>query len=69
MPGLDIPTRWNSTHDMLQSCLRIEHSLTRMSEDLSKSKVSEGGIKPMVTEDWEKLEIMVEFLEPFNHCK
>ena len=66
VPSLDVATRWNSTHNMLASCLRVKHSFTRISSEFAREFDS---IEEMTSSDWEKITLIIDFREPFNQCK
>ena len=68
VPSLDLPMRWNSTHDMLQSCLRVKKSITYISEEFSKDTKDENKIKKFTNSDWNKIQLITDFLEPFKQA-
>ena len=54
-PILDVPTRWNSTFDMLKRALRLKGCLSNYSNAIP-------------SEDWDFFEDTCSFLEPFKEC-
>ena len=54
-PILDVPTRWNSTFDMLQRALRLKACLNGYSNSIP-------------SEDWDFFEEICSFLGPFKEC-
>ncbi len=55
---------------MLQSCLRIQKSFGQLSEQLFEEHIADTDepIATMKEQDWEKVTIMVAFLEVFFQC-
>ena len=68
VPTMDVKTRWNSTHQMLKSALRLKKSLTQTSSYLQREDPT---IKyPVIDEnDWLIATTLTDFLEPFYQCK
>jgi len=64
---LDVPTRWNSTHQMLKNALRIIKSITATSNYLVFEKQT--SFSALVDEDWNLIEIFAQILEPFDQGK
>ena len=62
---MDVEIRWNSTHDMLSSALRIRKSLTTISKDLEETNESDGTKSSITLHDWINAELVVNLLEPF----
>ena len=60
--------RWNSTHDMLQSCLRVNKSRTHLSEEFSKDTKDENTIEKFTNSDWNKIQLITDFLEHFKQA-
>jgi hypothetical protein len=59
---MDLPTRWNSTFDMLLCASEMPKSLTAFSIQHTQSEHS------MLDEnDWRKIDSIIKFLEPFKH--
>ena len=69
VPCLDIKIRWNSTHDMLHGCLRVKSAFTELSEQIAKEQKEDPKLKAMNSADWDKIQLVVDFLEPFKQCK
>ena len=61
---LDISVRWNSTHDMLRTALRLQRSLTALSTYLVNEKNSTENVLTEI--DWEVAKSTLFLLEPFN---
>lgn len=64
---LDVKTRWNSTHEMLKTAIRIKKSLTAASVQI----VSEGNANfcALDENDWIMAQKVCFLLEPFNQGK
>jgi hypothetical protein len=61
---LDISIRWNSTHDMLHSALRVSRAMTNLSTHLVNEDDS---IETnLVQSDWDSAKNTLMLLEPFN---
>ena len=65
VPGKDLPQRWNSTYDLLNSALKIKKSLTILSEQLVTERASLN-FEAINEEDWEKVAEICNFLELFK---
>ena len=65
VPGMDLPQRWNSTYDLLNSALKIKKSLTIISEQLVTERASLN-FEAINEEDWEEVAEICNFLEPFK---
>lgn len=64
---LDVQTRWNSTHEMLQVAIKVKKSITATSIHLENEKDS---IFPRIeTTDWNYAEKLIDLLEPFRQGK
>jgi hypothetical protein len=61
-PSLDVPTRWNSTYQMLHSCIPFADVFDRMKrrEDISIE---------ITPEEWDKIKYIHDFLKILNDCK
>ena len=68
MNSMDVKTRWNSTHKMLKSALKIKKSLSQFSKYL-KSELNSIEYDQIVETDWTISENITDFLEPFLQCK
>ena len=62
---MDVEIRWNSTHDMLSSALRMRKSLTTISKDLEESNEVDDTKSSITSHDWMNAELVVNLLEPF----
>lgn len=60
---LDVETRWNSTHDMIKTSLRIFKSLKSISVHLKQ--MSDSMFDIIDDNDYENAVIVSDFLEPF----
>ena len=60
-----VETRWNSDYLMIKTALRIRRSLTFMSSFIINENRKKNEINELNNEDWDKLELVVELLEPF----
>ncbi len=64
---MDIEIRWNSTHHMLDTALRMKKALSKISEILVES---EDSTKTVIdSDDWRNVSAIVELLEPYYQCK
>jgi hypothetical protein len=61
---LDIPIRWNSTHDMLQSALRVNRAMTALSIQLGND--GQSAMPSLEENDWATAKNCLLILEPFN---
>ena len=61
---LDIPIRWNSTHDMLQSALRVNRAMTALSIQLGND--GQSAMPSIEEKDWATAKNSLLILEPFN---
>ena len=62
MPTLDIPTRWNSTHDMVQKAIKLKKGLKLLWEDCEQVANYK-----LTQNEWEGLEKIVNYLHNFKH--
>ncbi|CAL5196751.1 unnamed protein product [Lathyrus oleraceus] len=60
---LDVSTRWNSTYIMLESALKFQKALKRLSEKCADFVLIQGGIPN--NEDWDNAKCFVNFLKIF----
>ena len=58
---LDVPTRWNSTYEMLKLALKLEPALNYLWDEshLNELKLSK--------EEWINIELIAKFLKSFKH--
>ncbi len=61
---LDISIRWNSTHDMLQSALRVNRAMTALSIQLGND--GQSAMPSLEENDWATAKNCLLILEPFN---
>ena len=61
---LDISIRWNSTHDMLRTAVRIQRAMTSVSNFLLNEHDSTESV--LNERDWEVAKSTLSLLEPFN---
>ena len=61
---LDISIRWNSTHDMLRTAIRIQRALTAVSTYLVNENDSTESV--LNERDWEVAKETLSLLETFN---
>lgn len=59
---LDVPTRWNSTHRMLERILYLRKAIDRYVLDHQPE------LKTVTERNWELLELLCAFLWPFKNC-
>lgn len=64
---LDVKTRWNSTHDMIKTALKMKKSITATSNHLVAEK--ESNLPVIVEADWTIAEKIDVLLEPFYQGK
>jgi DNA-binding XRE family transcriptional regulator len=67
---LDVPTRWNSTHDMLKAAIVYEKVFLRLVDDDSNYVIdlseAKDGIGHPDEDDWETAKKMAQFLKRFH---
>jgi hypothetical protein len=59
---LDVPTRWNSTHRMLERILYLRKAIDRYVLD------HQPALEPVTEKHWELLELLCAYLWPFKNC-
>ena len=59
---LDVPTRWNSTHRMLERVLYLRKAVNHYILDHDEE------LTPVTEKQWELLELLCAFLWPFKNC-
>jgi hAT family protein len=59
---IDVVTRWNSTHRMLERVLYLRKAIDRYVLDHQPE------LTPITEKQWEMLELLCGFLWPFKHC-
>lgn len=67
-PVLDVPTRWNSTYDMLCRALRLQKPLQIMFTELQRSKKRDDDSYCLEASDWDNFLQMAEFLKKFKEA-
>ena len=64
---MDVETRWNSSHDMCKDALRTKKTLTAISVHLYSN--NDRALSVLDNDDWDKIEKITLFLEPFEQGK
>jgi len=59
---LDVPTRWNSTHRMMERVIYLHKAIDRYVLD------NTGDLTIITKKEWELVELLCAFLWPFKHC-
>lgn len=62
--GLDCPTRWASTHDMIEKYVYLKNPIRRFEND-NENELAEFKLTDV---EWELTEILLVFLMPFKRC-
>ncbi|CAO2836244.1 unnamed protein product [Amaranthus hypochondriacus] len=60
---LDFRTRWNSTYSMIHRAIDGKSTISLF---IIREKNSRNELKTITTEEWETVELICDFLEPFN---
>ena len=63
---LDVDTRWNSTHEMVKEILRIRQTFDYVAKSIVEKKAKDENFELIESNEWDNLELVAEFLEPFN---
>lgn len=65
-PILDVPTRWNSTADMLERALKLKDSLVAFSSVFDSGKKANEPPLSLPSDSWINFERLLEYLLPFR---
>jgi hypothetical protein len=65
-PILDVPTRWNSTADMLERALKLKDPLIAFSSIFDSGKKASEATLSLPTNSWINFERLLEYLLPFR---
>ena len=65
-PILDVPTRWNSTADMLERALKLKDSLIAFSSVFDSGKKASEAPLSLPPDSWINFESFLEYLLPFR---
>ncbi len=67
-PILDVPTRWNSTYDMLTRALELQKPLQIIFLELNGNRGADDETYLLDTSDWDKFGDITKFLAPFKEA-